>query len=526
MTLVQNEYFIIIEADQKLFIQVFMPNFSIRDFQIIMEKHPRIAITRFSILKEALDCATNEKVEFGRLKPKLGLSISTDNLEARININLDKETFEATKGIVREEILQLLSEHNVVYGILYDVLNKELKPQKDIVIAKGILPKAGVDSKIVYLEMPEMKPAINRDGSTNYYDMSLFKYIRKGDWLGEKTLTKPSEQGMNIKGEILPGKAGKDKDLRFDQDSVESIEKENKIVLIAKFDGALETKKGKIGVVNHLVIKGNIGPETGNIDFEGFITIHGTIEDGFSVTAGNDISILGEMGMGAIDKIYSKYGNIYIKGGISGKGKSVVEAGKSVFVKYVNACTIKAKDSIQIGFYALDSQLVGDSILVQAKNGRTIGGTIKAKTKVSLRMVGNVYEKETYINVEGFDRRLIKKQLDALLVNYKELLIKAEQNERELKLYDMTLNQFGRIKSHEDYESYQKIHQDLIDSIYILEEQRQELLNILSSRGDGEVTIYEKAYPRTLLQIKSLQKRIKKVTTGTFYAQDNELIFD
>ncbi len=526
MILVQNEYFAITQASQILFIQVAKQGFSIREFQIIMEKYPAIVITKFLVLRESLECATNEKIEFGRLKPPIEIYISPDNLEAKITINLDRETYAATKEAVKQDVLQLLKENKVVHGILYDVINKELQAQKQIVVAKGLLPKEGTDASVSYLELSEAKPTLHDDGRTNYYDMNLFTYIHKGDWLGEKNFAKTGANGMNIKGEVLPGKPGKDKILRFDQHSVDAIEKSNKTLLIAKFDGALQMKEGKIGVVNHLVIDKNVGNETGNIDFDGYVTVNGTVENGFSITAKQDISILSNIGVGAAERICSRFGNVYIKGGISGKGKCIVEAGGSVFIKYANACTIKAQDTIDIGYYSLDSDLEADNILVQAKNGRTIGGTIRAKTKVSLRMVGNIYEKETYINVEGFDRKAIKKQLDQLLLTYKELLVKAEQNERELKVYEMTLVQFGRTKSDEDYMSYQNIHQDLINEIYKLEEERQGFLKTLSSKGEGEVTIYDKAYPRTLLQIKNLQKRLNKVTTGTFYAQDNKLMFD
>ncbi|WP_069997196.1 DUF342 domain-containing protein [Cellulosilyticum sp. I15G10I2] len=526
MILVQNEYFSIIEENQILFIQVVRSGFSIRDFQIIMEKYPAIVITKFLVLKQALEHVANEKIEFGNLKPPVELYISPDNLEAKVSINLDKETYAATKEAIKEEILKQLRENKIVHGILYDVINKELTAQKNIIVAKGTLPGEGTDARIIYLELSDMKPNLHDDGRTNYYDMNLVRHVHKGDWLGEKVFAKLGADGMNIKGEVLPGKPGKDKNLRFEQSSVETIEKENKTVLIAKFDGALQIKEGKIGVINHLMISKNVGTETGNIEFDGYVTIEGTVEDGFSVTAKHDISILGSIGVGAAEKIYSKLGNVYIKGGVSGKGKCIVEAGGSVFLKYANACAIKAQDTIDIGYYALDSDLSADSILVQAKNGRTIGGTIRAKNKVSLRMVGNIYEKETYINVAGFDRKAIKKQLDELLLTYKELVIKAERNERELKVYEMTLVQFGRTKSDEDYMSYQKIHQELVDEIYKLEEERKALLKILSSKGEGEVTIYDKAYPRTLLQIKNLQKRLTQVTTGTFYAQDNRLMFD
>lgn len=526
MILVSNEYFSIIEENQLLFIQVFQTGFSIREFQSILERYPNVVITKFLILKKALEFPSYDKIEFGKLKPPIELIVSSDYLEAKVKIHLDKDTYDLDREKIREEILQLLQNNNVVYGILYDVINKKLTVQQDIIVARGLLPGKGTDAVIKYLDLPDMKPALYEDGRTNYYDMNLFKFVQKGDWLGEKKLSRAGADGMNVKGEVLPGKPGKDKGLRYDQHSVQAIEQEDKILLTAGFDGALQVKEGKIGVVNHLFINKDIGYETGNIDFDGYVTIQGTVEDGFCVTAKYDISILADMGIGAVDKIHSKLGNIYIKGGVSGKGKCLIEAGKNVYIKYANACTIRAGATIDIGYYALDSILEGDSVLVQAPNGRTIGGTIKAKTKVSLHRVGNVYEKETYIHVEGFDRKAIKKELDELLVNYKELLIKSERNERELKVYEMTLVQFGRSKSDADYMSYQKIHQELLDEIYQLEEKRQSLLQVLSSKGEGEVAIYDKAYPKTMLQIKKLQKRLEKVTTGTFYAQDNQLKLD
>jgi uncharacterized protein (DUF342 family) len=526
MVLFKNEHLSITEKDEKLFITTFSAAFSIRDFQAIIQMHPRIAIHNFLGLKQALEQTTNKPIEFGRLKAKIDLHVTPDNLEAKIYINLAIDEFEAEREGVINEVLKLLEDKKITYGILYDVINKDLVAQKDIVIARGKLPTHGWDASVKYLELPEMKPTIREDGSTDYYEMNLFRYVKKGDWLGEKVLPGPGEPGMNIKGEVLPTKSGKDRSLRIDTKSVESVTEGDRVLMKAKFDGALQIKEGKIGVVDHLILHTDVGYETGNINFQGYVTIHGTVEDGFSVVADKDISILGDMGVGAVEKIVSKKGNIYIKGGVSGKGKALVEAGQSVFIKYANACTIKAQESISIGYYALDSYLEADSILVEAKNGRMIGGSIQAISKVSLRTVGNVYEKKTSIQVQGFDRKAIKKELDDLLVAYKNLLEEAERTDRELKIYEMTLSNSGEIKTTKEYIGYHKAHEDVIDQIYALEEQRKNLTRVLSSKGEGEVSIYEKAYPQTFLEIKNIQKRIKEITSGTFYALDNKMMFD
>ena len=525
MIIIQNEYFSIKQDKEILFIQVFKKGFAIKDFDVILRKRPQISITKFLSLKGALESPAYEWIEFGRLKNKFELSVSSDNLEVKITINLDDETFEMSKEIVKEELLGFLQENHIVYGIVYDVINKELKPNRSIVVAKGLLPERGNDAQVIYIELPEVRPTLQSDGSVNYYEMNLFRYVHKGDWLGEKILATKGKEGMNVKGEPFPGVAGKDKPLRFDRESVEAVEQGNRIVLRAKRDGAVQIKGSTIAVINHLNVKNNVGYETGNIHFDGSVTIHGSVEDGFSVVAENDIEILGEMGIGVVEHICSKSGNIYIKGGISGQGKAIIEAGKSVFVKYANTCQIKAKEIIDIGYYALDSRLEANVIRVRAKSGRTIGGSINAKTKVALRMVGNVYEKETCISVEGFDRAKMKKQLDDILAAYKDLQNEVEKNERELKIYENTLHQFGRGMSEADYECYKKINQDLLNRLNSLEEEREKVVIILKSKGEGEVTIYEKAFPKTLLQIKNFQKRIHEMTAGTFYVQDNEMKF-
>ena len=117
----------------------------------------------------------------------------------------------------------------------------------------------------------------------------------------------------------------------------------NKIVLRALYDGAVIIQDGKVRVDNHLIIAGDVSYDTGNIVFDGYVTIQGTVNDGFSVIAKNDISINSPMGIGAIEKIESKEGSIYIKGGIFGKKLAIIQAKKNIYTKYTNECTLVAR---------------------------------------------------------------------------------------------------------------------------------------------------------------------------------------
>ena len=76
------------------------------------------------------------------------------------------------------------------------------------------------------------------------------------------------------------------------------------------------------------------------LDFEGSISIRGTVQNGFSVIAKGDISIEGPEGVSGANLIKSIDGDIYIRGGIFGLGETRIEAGGSIFVKHVNEANL------------------------------------------------------------------------------------------------------------------------------------------------------------------------------------------
>ena len=72
-------------------------------------------------------------------------------------------------------------------------------------------------------------------------------------------------------------------------------------------------KGDAIGVYDFLEIKGDIDFSTGNIDFDGFLSVKGTVEDNFTAVSSRDLEILGECGVGAAEQIGSTDGSIYIR---------------------------------------------------------------------------------------------------------------------------------------------------------------------------------------------------------------------
>ncbi|MDR5658348.1 FapA family protein [Serpentinicella sp. ANB-PHB4] len=523
MEIFKNDYFILSTSDIDVFITIQKTGFDIRQFNDILKEYPQITITNFLTLRHALESERKEPVKIGMLKPKVEVSISKDHMESSVKLNISNKEFINNKKEVLLETVKALRDKEVTYGIMYDVINGSLEPQKEVVVARGVLPTKGENAHVEYIKLPDKKPKIREDESIDFYELDLIHQVHKGDWLGEKIPPKLGTPGRTVTNQELPPKDGKNQILNYDIKTVEEVKEGNKILLRAKVDGAVSFQNGKVTVLDHLIIDGDVGFETGNIEFDGYVTIKGTVSDGFNVVASKDISIKGEIGIGAVGDIHSKTGHVYIQGGVSGKMKAVVKAEKSIFVKYANACTLKATENIEIGFYAIDSKLEAKNVIVNADKGKIIGGTINAKSRVQVQTIGNNFEKKTTINVQGFNRKKLQEELQTLLAEYKECLDKLDQNKRRLRVFEYSLEVSDQSIDMGDYQKHLETNEQLMEMVSKLENKRKVIMDYLEASGEGEVSILKKAYPQTLLEIKNLQKRIDKVTTGTFFVSENKL---
>lgn len=524
MEIYHNEYFSLINDKDELYISVHRPGYEMRAFNQLLLDMPTLQLNNFSSLKNALDEATGLHISIGIIKPRVEVSVSFDEMEARIKLNMTAREFVDNKVTISSEIIAALNKAAVSEG-LDTLFQKPITVQKEITVAKGIHPEDGEDAIIRYYEIREKKPLIKEDGTINHYELDLIESVKKGDWLGEKIKPTSGKAGKTVTGRPLPARRGIDLKLKYDRKTIEELEEDNNIVLRAAADGAVRFSGDKISVDNHLVIPGDISYETGNIDFEGYVTIKGTVKDGFSVVAKNDISIQSSMGLGVVNKIISKEGSIYIKGGIFGKNVSLIQAKKSVFVKYCNESNITAGEDINIGFYALDSNLKAKKIIMDPIHGKIIGGSVKAEIQVITGIIGNKSEKKTYINVTGFDREAIKGEFEHLLEKYKTLLIEVNAVKKQIDSFERSSVDADYLNSTE-YNQYLRKYGDIVDEIKLLDEYRKRLQQTLETKGEGAIDVSKAAYPETYIEIKKMQKKIDSIVSGSFYASDNEIHHD
>ncbi|MHB8065579.1 MAG: DUF342 domain-containing protein, partial [Ruminiclostridium sp.] len=304
--------------------------------------------------------------------------------------------------IIKEIVLKL-NEKGVIYGIKKDAL-LNLYSNKPILIAEGVLPVHGVDSQNKIYQLKEVRPEIKEDGNVDHYELNLINMVQKGEWLGERILATEGKEGRTVRGNPLKPMPGRNYPLLFDKKTVQEVIEGNKSTLYAINNGAVYFQGDSIGVSNHLEIKNDVGVKTGNVDFDGYLTVQGTVEDNFSIASTKDIEILSEYGVGNVKEIRSHEGSIYIKGGIVGKGKTIIRCKKNLYIKYVADADIYCDASVHVGFYCLNSNITAKEVILDSAKGQIMGGTINAEIRVISAIIGSASEKKTYVGVKGFDR--------------------------------------------------------------------------------------------------------------------------
>lgn len=511
-TIYSSPFIEITRRTDGFYLQSFKKGLNVDEFNKIIGANPEIQINNFTVIKEALVFAPQPSRKFGLSKERVAVDISGDGLKAFMTLNVGQEELDGP-GIIKEIVVKL-NEKGVVYGIKKEAL-LNLCSGKPILIAEGMAPENGKDSQNTYYQLKEIKPEVKEDGNVDHYELNLINMIQKGDWLGEKIHSTPGIEGKTVKGTPLKPMPGKNYPLLYDKKTVTEVVEGNKSILYSLRTGAVFFQGESVGVSNHLEIKENIGVKTGNLDFDGYLTVKGTVEDNYSVNSTKDIEILGEYGVGSVKEISSSEGSIYIKGGIAGRGKTTIRCKKNLYLKYVADADIICDGSVHVGFYCLNSNITAKEIILDSMKGQIMGGSINAEIRVVSAVMGSPSEKRTLVSVSGFDRNIFKNILDELNDKIEELKSEVAKYKQQLSIFSNMFD-VGQLRR-EQFDSINEKYGAIKTSLSEAEESRKNMVNYLKAKGEGEISILKKAFPNTMLEIKKIQKEIQKPVLRVSY---------
>ncbi len=347
--------------------------------------------------KEGIFVANEEENAYSILE-KFNLFISDDAMTAELALCTSQE-------IVVEEIKSFLSMNKVTFGIDEAVVNiialktKVQQGKNDIlvipktVVASGNPFIPGKDGYIEWIIDPEIKVSFEEDvkGNVNFKETNTIKSVKKGETIAIIHKERKGMLGINVFGkEVKPQtphkvvlKAGKG-----------VLVSDDKVVFMAEIDGMISYTKNLLSVMPLYEVNGNVDYSTGNISFDGTVSVKNDILAGFSVKAAQQIIVKGTIEACNIESEDS----LVVDGGIPGAGEANIKVGKDLITKYISEANITVGNNLIVSNNITDATIKCFGSIIAP--GCTIaGGSLFANRGMVAKFLGSPMGIDTTIKI-------------------------------------------------------------------------------------------------------------------------------
>jgi len=355
-------------------------------FKIVFEDGPLSGPPPMAAEKQATADASKEAEPQETNIPELEslgfkIVIPDDRLSARI---FPPES--VPDSITLEALKEYISEKGIVYGLikhddLTSLMNFPGPKEEGWLIAEGTPHQSGEDAKIIHHFDPEAHKVgtVRESGIIDFKDKGEIQQVKEGDLLAEKVPLVKEVSGKDVFGQMIPVDKAQDVLLLAGENTRAS---EDGLKIFAKTGGrpAL-AKDGRISIYPELRIEGDVGLETGHLQFNGHINVRGIIQEGFRVKGGRLTAM--EINKAEVDM----EGDIDIQGGILG---SKVKTNGNIKARYIETSTIRALGDISVREEVLHGDIeVNGLFSMNSPAGKIISSTISARKGIEAVIIGS-----------------------------------------------------------------------------------------------------------------------------------------
>jgi len=423
-----------------------------------------------------------------------------------------------------EQALDNIRKDGVLFGVdeakVKEILENNTQLEKRR-IAGARDPVDGEDAKIEFLfdaYHAKSGPKISDSDIADFRDLNLTENVEAGAPLVKKIPATDGIPGMLVNGKDIKANPGKDVKLPKGKNTEISHADEN--LLVASTPGAPKLQHGKVNVDDVMVVN-NVDFSTGNIDFNGNVNVRGVVNSGFVIKATGDITCSDTVEGADLHA----GGNIFLKRGIKGLGKSIVDAGENIFARFIERCNVSAGISVIVDEALIHSETSAtDSVEVTNTKGSIFGGNIKTGNIVKSSFIGSEMAVKTLIEVGVLPH--VRKRLDEL---NNDLKVKKTEFEAESKNFAVLSQMAGRGSLNEDrlavYKELGKKLGDLKDDMHDMTDEISQLQEELQQAADGRVEARKSIYPGVSIQIKNARIHIReKVNKAIFIKEGPDVV--
>ena len=267
---------------------------------------------------------------------------------------------------------------------------------RECMIAKGIDAVNGVDAYFDFNFDTNFSkvPSHREDGTVDYWSIHTVELVEEGQLIATYNEPVDGSNGMTVKGKLLVAKRGRPlpplTGKGFDRS-------EDNKTYTATMTGKIEMKNNRILISEVHEVHGDVGLNTGNIDFRGDVIIHGNVPTGAVIRATGSVTIDGTVEGALIDA--NK--DVIIRGGMLGANRGTIITKGSLTAKFLEYAKVKAHGSVTTDSIINCKITSYDKVYLKGKHASVVGGVVHAATGIEAFNFGNEYgvKTEVYVGV-------------------------------------------------------------------------------------------------------------------------------
>lgn len=288
-----------------------------------------------------------------------------------------------------EMVNAALRENNVFKGINFPAIESAFARLPDAAegdvfeIARGTPAKHGENGEINFLVNISGKPiydntVADESKSVDFKNAIKIESVKPGQIIAKITPPTPGQPGCNLSGKELPARNGKPVVYRLGEGT--SLDADD-VTIRATQEGRPVFAHRIVSVNPVYEVHGDVCFETGNIKFDGYVSVMGNVQDDFLIEAKN-IEISGVVGAATIRCT----NNLIVHGGVNGHGKADIVCRGAAELKYVNAAKLEIKGDLNVGREIVNSTVWCGGRL---RAGKILGGTTIALQGIEAHIFGS-----------------------------------------------------------------------------------------------------------------------------------------
>ncbi|MBT3272300.1 MAG: DUF342 domain-containing protein [Spirochaetales bacterium] len=439
-----------------------------------------------------------EGVPHLRLRPhadsEVIAKIEPDNMSA--TVDLIQGTGSGTR-LSTEGIRQALIAAEVIRGIDLEAVEEALKMAEadgsvgPVIVARGESPSHQDEEPLKFhVDFASGKAVtIRKNGRADYRNQDRFTSVEAGVLIAEiVTPDTQQEDGWDVRGNPIQVGDAKAFALEISKNIRQETDEQGRLKLYSAVAGELLYDGNSLDIAAVHAVKGDIGPATGNVKFDGPVNITGSVLPGFFVIASGDIKIA----EGIEAALVSSEKAIHVNAGIKGGGKAAIRARKNVTAAFAEQVAIMSVEDITVKNACMQCTIKCNGRLsLETEKGYLIGGTTKARGGVNAANIGSKNGAKTAISfgqdyLIGDKIELEEKELEKL----KTAAVKTDALIREAeKSQDLGALQKHRAKKVQIL----KLNERRTERLFWLREKFEQ-------HFDSEIAVRGIAYPGVVLE--------------------------